>query len=268
MILRVTPGSYCLSGPSLKVGGTVQTKEVQMEKLQGKWPSFLLLSFKLIWYCAVHQDNVVRQVLPSSWRRGPDKRSTNGKMAITSAFRHFSSYDTSGKPGDRVVRRILPSRLAAVQTKEVQIEKLQGMAVISTFRHLSSCDTSKRVSTITKSLMMQFSEDSIAFRFKPIILEFPEFSRWYTAVLSFRANWSFAELVPYEIFPRKFLKFVAQILEYFPAQNFNLVSALPDKRGGPAGNWQPAGIDQELCSPQSSYPGFNSRQSSFLSFDL
>jgi hypothetical protein len=98
-------------------------------------------------------------------------------MAITSAFRHFSSYDTSGKPGDRVVRRILPSRLAAVQTKEVQIEKLQGMAVISTFRHLSSCDTSKRVSTITKSLMMQFSEDSIAFRFKPIILEFPEFSR-------------------------------------------------------------------------------------------
>jgi hypothetical protein len=41
-----------------------------------------------------NQDRVVRRVLSSSWRRGPDKRSTNGKtagkMAFTSPFRHLS----------------------------------------------------------------------------------------------------------------------------------------------------------------------------------
>jgi hypothetical protein len=63
------------------------------------------------------------------WRRSTQKkykRSTNGKMAITSAFRHLSLYDTPRYT--RIVLFAVSFRQVGdvVQKKEVQMEKLQG----------------------------------------------------------------------------------------------------------------------------------------------
>jgi hypothetical protein len=115
-------------GSFRQVGGAVQTKEVQTEK---NCRYFCFTSFKLIRYCAVHHDRIVRRVLPSSWRRGPDKRRTNGKITVISAFRNLSLYDT-----ERYTRIVLFVRSFS------QAGKTAGkMAVNSALCYLSSYDT-------------------------------------------------------------------------------------------------------------------------------
>ncbi len=86
--------------------------------------------------------------------------------------------------------------------------------------------------------MMQFSADSIAFRFKCRILEYPKFFRGYTTVTQpFALIGGLCTMVPSEILPRKFLNMsCSRKFKYFPAENLNWVSALLDKRGGPAGD--------------------------------